>query len=611
MAGVYIDVAEPAPEVDLVEVTLPSNPDLPNEAPEILVQMPTGRKKSKRTPSNKPKPRNGKSKKLQPDPLPIEIESPGLALLSHLCELSSNNINIQNLAFSCAGVTNYTTSTSQNVHVQFIPQLNEVEIVTPSCITIDSRPSSAYDTDIRNTDSPKDIFIPHQQYEINVTSQESQTKTRKKKNVSGASRATKALKFPPCSVCGGTASGLHYGVNSCEACKGFFRRFLLRSEEYKCVKGGNCEIINRNRGNCAGCRLKKCLLLGMAKEKSKLGRYTLAKRTETILEVNKLEGKDSFQSFQVNASNLLSVKKSEEEKDPNAQCGMISRKMSENLEDIVLESAITDTVIAVLITKIRELKPFGLDVETEEEIQEALKKHHEVYMNKVELYGTMKAIPKEEFFKVYADHGIDLDDRMMFLKGCEPHLDRIVGKYCEFAKNLPYFLFLSTEDQSNLLKVSRSDWFMVVMHKGYSREYNTFIGYDGKPRHFEESVDKFFTRKLLVHMCKIYTKIQDLNLCDEEVALLGALVILSPDRCVLENPALVEEMQLNVAECLKREFKKRHPADGSRRFTKAIDCITEMRECSDMYLQEYNELCKEKVLVEEMPVLSEFVVENA
>ena len=27
------------------------------------------------------------------------------------------------------------------------------------------------------------------------------------------------LTLPPCRVCGGTATGIHYGVNTCEACK--------------------------------------------------------------------------------------------------------------------------------------------------------------------------------------------------------------------------------------------------------------------------------------------------------------------------------------------------------------------------------------------------------
>lgn len=72
--------------------------------------------------------------------------------------------------------------------------------------------------------------------------------------------------LPPCRVCGEKASGFHYGVNTCEACKGFFRRSLHRKEEYKCSNEGKCVIELTNRNSCASCRYKKCLSVGMSKD---------------------------------------------------------------------------------------------------------------------------------------------------------------------------------------------------------------------------------------------------------------------------------------------------------------------------------------------------------
>ena len=37
-----------------------------------------------------------------------------------------------------------------------------------------------------------------------------------------------------CVVCGDRASGRHYGVVSCEGCKGFFKRSMRKDQGYRC-----------------------------------------------------------------------------------------------------------------------------------------------------------------------------------------------------------------------------------------------------------------------------------------------------------------------------------------------------------------------------------------
>lgn len=101
----------------------------------------------------------------------------------------------------------------------------------------------------------------------------------------------KPLELPPCRICDGEASGIHYGVNTCEACKAFFRRAVMEKDKYQCAKDKNCKIIDRKRGNCSYCRLQKCLNLGMSRDAMRHGRYTVAIRTKTILEVKQLKEK--------------------------------------------------------------------------------------------------------------------------------------------------------------------------------------------------------------------------------------------------------------------------------------------------------------------------------
>ncbi|CAG9764492.1 unnamed protein product [Ceutorhynchus assimilis] len=75
-----------------------------------------------------------------------------------------------------------------------------------------------------------------------------------------------------CLVCGDFASGFHYGVASCEACKAFFKRTIQGNIEYTCPASGDCEINKRRRKACQACRFRKCLRSGMLKEGVRLDR---------------------------------------------------------------------------------------------------------------------------------------------------------------------------------------------------------------------------------------------------------------------------------------------------------------------------------------------------
>ncbi|XP_057398085.1 cyclin-Y-like protein 1 isoform X1 [Balaenoptera acutorostrata] len=75
-----------------------------------------------------------------------------------------------------------------------------------------------------------------------------------------------------CLVCGDIASGYHYGVASCEACKAFFKRTIQGNIEYSCPATNECEITKRRRKSCQACRFMKCLKVGMLKEGVRLDR---------------------------------------------------------------------------------------------------------------------------------------------------------------------------------------------------------------------------------------------------------------------------------------------------------------------------------------------------
>ncbi|XP_050725213.1 hormone receptor 4-like isoform X6 [Eriocheir sinensis] len=66
-----------------------------------------------------------------------------------------------------------------------------------------------------------------------------------------------------CMICEDRATGLHYGIITCEGCKGFFKRTVQNKRVYTCVADGDCEITKAQRNRCQYCRFQKCLRQGM------------------------------------------------------------------------------------------------------------------------------------------------------------------------------------------------------------------------------------------------------------------------------------------------------------------------------------------------------------
>ncbi|XP_055022635.1 nuclear receptor subfamily 4 group A member 2-like [Boleophthalmus pectinirostris] len=69
-----------------------------------------------------------------------------------------------------------------------------------------------------------------------------------------------------CAVCGDSAACQHYGVRTCEGCKGFFKRTVQKNAKYVCLASRSCPVDKRRRNRCQYCRFQKCLDVGMVKD---------------------------------------------------------------------------------------------------------------------------------------------------------------------------------------------------------------------------------------------------------------------------------------------------------------------------------------------------------
>ncbi|KAK3089486.1 hypothetical protein FSP39_003989 [Pinctada imbricata] len=116
-----------------------------------------------------------------------------------------------------------------------------------------------------------------------------------------------------CKVCGDIANGIHFGVNTCEGCKKFFRRGLVENQSYLCKSEKKCGINPRNRNNCRYCRYQKCIGVGMSREAIKMGRPKKAETSDLAASSNITEPL----SFEDSSSSPISP--SRQDKTPSPQ----------------------------------------------------------------------------------------------------------------------------------------------------------------------------------------------------------------------------------------------------------------------------------------------------
>ena len=156
---------------------------------------------------------------------------------------------------------------------------NQLKASQSSSFTELQPPQTSYE--LENTYATKISTINHQSQKVN---NDSTTKTGAditSQLLPTASTINESDRGDICRICGDFASGRHYGVISCEGCKGFFRRTILHSISnpnsvvhhdrgianiYKCMNGlHQCPIRSdkTRRRCCKSCRFARCIINGM------------------------------------------------------------------------------------------------------------------------------------------------------------------------------------------------------------------------------------------------------------------------------------------------------------------------------------------------------------
>lgn len=312
--------------------------------------------------------------------------------------------------------------------------------------------------------------------------------------------APKMLGNELCSVCGDKASGFHYNVLSCEGCKGFFRRSVIKGARYVCHSGGHCPMDTYMRRKCQECRLRKCRQAGM--------------REECVLSEEQIR--------------LKKLKRQEEEQ---AQATSVSPSVSSPPQVLP------------------QLSPEQLGM-----IEKLVAAQQQC--NRRSFSDRLRVTP----WPVAPDPQSREARQQRFAHFTELAIVS-VQEIVDFAKQLPGFLQLSREDQIALLKTSAIEVMLLETSRRYNpgSESITFLKDFSYNR--EDFAKAGLQVEFINPIFEFSRAMNELQLNDAEFALLIAISIFSADRPNVQDQLQVERLQHTYVEALHAYVSINHPHD--------------------------------------------------
>ncbi|KAM9294565.1 LOW QUALITY PROTEIN: nuclear receptor ROR-alpha A-like [Gastrophryne carolinensis] len=404
----------------------------------------------------------------------------------------------------------------------------------------------------------------------------------------------------PCKICGDKSSGIHYGVITCEGCKGFFRRSQQGKPIYSCSQQQSCEIDRSNRNRCQHCRLQKCLSLGMSRDAVKFGRMSKKQRDFLLAEVQKFqlqEQKAEVSSSQHNAAprveqptsispdlpytihNSLwtghgrwdpycltrscSVQRIPSMKDPFVLHSKVPEKsptealhrksyfkeqqmnveyarpgLFPNLESYCNVGLVTECVISA--TELELLK------------QNVVCAHQETCQFRQENLQSLRW----DIFPPEALQSFQHKPMEQMWERCVCHVTNAIQYIVEFAKRLSGFMDLNPNDQIVLLKAGAMELLLIRMSRAFNC-YNNTVLFEGKYAQLEH-FSSLGCSDLTSAMFDFCHDLGTLHLSEHEMAFYSAMTLLDPGRPWLQEKQKVETLYRKLHLAFRHLLQRTH-----------------------------------------------------
>ncbi|CAL8089058.1 unnamed protein product [Calicophoron daubneyi] len=345
-----------------------------------------------------------------------------------------------------------------------------------------------------------------------------------------------------CVICGDKASGRHYGVISCEGCKGFFKRSVRKQLTYVCRGSGQCPVDKRKRTRCQHCRLQQCIAKGMRREAVQEERH-------------RAKPPESGVSISVSGNEQHSNSRSHNTSQGNVSSAEVRSSNSQSVTESNPSSVKTPNQHKPATAAVSQ--PTG-----------SLPHLTLTSLLTAELCNDPNLPTTESGETVYLDMQDDgIDPLIVICQSVEQQLPNLV----RWARHIPVFCepYISPDDQFWLLKASWSELLLI------SAAFNSIAVQDGlllsNGRHLSRAKGRQHGLGPLLDrfLVELVSRFRELGLQRVELALLRAIILFNPDANNLSARHRVESVRENLYAGLHSYCTTSHPNDTSR-FTKLL-----------------------------------------
>ncbi|KAM9330583.1 nuclear receptor ROR-beta-like [Gastrophryne carolinensis] len=403
----------------------------------------------------------------------------------------------------------------------------------------------------------------------------------------------------PCKICGDKSSGIHYGVITCEGCKGFFRRSQQNNASYSCSRQRNCLIDRTNRNRCQHCRLQKCLELGMSRDAVKFGRMSKKQRDNLYAEVQKHQqsqekvlGREGPDTVTLSYTTSVSSGLSDLEELSSFSDGLLfdlpltpdgsnsyimdlplsthpspdpsQTSTFDNFSGRCHQGSVEDPSFMVINAS-----------EIDCVAQNIIRSHLDTcQFTKEDVSKFAWCVHSQEDVRRFQTQPCDVMWQI-----CATYISNAIQYVVEFAKRLDGFMELCQNDQIVLLKSGCLEVLLIRMARVFNPINNTVL-FEGK----FGGVQVFRSLgcdDLISTIFDLGCALCGLDLSDKEIALFSAAVLMSPDRPWLSESGNVQRLQDRIFLALQKELQKRHPNEDI--LTKLISKLPLMKSICNLH----------------------------